>query len=394
MKLLLNLRYIYMNINLYKVALLCMLIVGNSAHAQTVTDDMFSAFQSKATVSNTGVIVPTVIEVPFISITIDREGFLVQEIQTRKLIPSYFKNASIQVSETLVAQSVAGTKSQFMVDGNPLTAVSFPILQNGSEETDIRIDSNNPITTSQLTLTLPANVTLPIAVAITARDIEGVYQTVVAKKRLASTIINFPETTSGSWRITLEYEQPLRIAELAFTQDNLPVQAEQSLRFLAQKGMSYDIFYNPDQPFTSATAESGDLRDDTNIRTVEVSQIAKNALYVALDSDDDEILDVVDNCPLESNFDQEDIDENSIGDICDDYDRDAILNNVDNCADDPNMSQSDEDGDGIGDVCDDQESRITERYMWVPWVGMGIAFLVLIVLFILVGTKPKQTPTV
>jgi len=35
----------------------------------------------------------------------------------------------------------------------------------------------------------------------------------------------------------------------------------------------------------------------------------------------------------------------------------------------------------VGDECDGEESRLTERYTWVPWVGMGLAALVLVGLF-------------
>ena len=99
--------------------------------------------------------------------------------------------------------------------------------------------------------------------------------------------------------------------------------------------------------------------------------------------DEDSVPDFVDNCVSVANQDQEDIDGNRRGDACDDYDRDGFLNSEDNCPNNPNYDQLDTDSDEIGDVCDEEESRFTEQYPWIPWVGMGIAGAVLVVLFVL-----------
>jgi gliding motility-associated-like protein len=71
------------------------------------------------------------------------------------------------------------------------------------------------------------------------------------------------------------------------------------------------------------------------------------------DADGDLIADANDNCPDIANNDQSDIDEDGIGDVCDDdIDGDGIPNEDDNCPETANPDQSDEDGDGIGDLCD------------------------------------------
>jgi len=72
------------------------------------------------------------------------------------------------------------------------------------------------------------------------------------------------------------------------------------------------------------------------------------------DTDADGVLDNIDNCPLISNENQADFDQDGIGDECDDDDdNDGILDVNDNCPLMANPNQIDIDNDGIGDVCDD-----------------------------------------
>jgi hypothetical protein len=58
------------------------------------------------------------------------------------------------------------------------------------------------------------------------------------------------------------------------------------------------------------------------------------------DADFDNVPDVLDNCPEQPNFGQQDADGDGIGNACD------------NCRNIANASQADSDGDGIGDACD------------------------------------------
>ncbi|BCD99676.1 thrombospondin type 3 repeat-containing protein [Marinagarivorans cellulosilyticus] len=84
----------------------------------------------------------------------------------------------------------------------------------------------------------------------------------------------------------------------------------------------------------------------------------------AEDSDDDGVLDYRDNCPQMANSDQADVDNDSIGDVCDatdnrpvDSDKDGYLDSFDNCPQVSNPSQDDIDWDGIGDACDVTDNR-------------------------------------
>ena len=80
------------------------------------------------------------------------------------------------------------------------------------------------------------------------------------------------------------------------------------------------------------------------------------------DRDRDGVPDAVDNCPLDSNSDQEDQDGDGTGDICDmDDDNDSIPDTIDNCPVNPNMPQGDADQDGTGNACDADTSGIDIR---------------------------------
>jgi hypothetical protein len=170
----------------------------------------------------------------------------------------------------------------------------------------------------------------------------------------------------------------------------------QMIRFLAQPNHSYNIYFNSDRPVHVRLVESGDLHFNDGILQLPLYQSIPNVRYIPADVDLDGIRDTLDNCVEVSNIDQVDINRNGRGDACDDFDRDGRMNNEDNCINIPNTNQLDEDGDGIGDACDTEESRFTERNPWVPWVGMGTAAVVLIVLFTLVarGKKPEDDVTI
>lgn len=82
------------------------------------------------------------------------------------------------------------------------------------------------------------------------------------------------------------------------------------------------------------------------------ADIVVTATFI-LDSDEDGIPDVMDNCDFVWNPGQADRDGDSIGDACDsDSDGDGFDDTIDNCPSVPNAAQTDTDGDGTGDACE------------------------------------------
>ncbi len=162
------------------------------------------------------------------------------------------------------------------------------------------------------------------------------------------------------------------------------------VRFLAQPHTIYLFYHDADRKVSIVVPEAGNLQDDSGVVYLQSVESFQNETYREQDSDGDSVPERSDNCVSEPNTDQRDVNGNGIGDVCDDFDRDGLIQSKDNCPNIPNARQEDTDGDGIGDVCDEEESRLTEKYQWIPWVGMGIAIIVLMVLFVLVAMTPKQ----
>jgi len=72
----------------------------------------------------------------------------------------------------------------------------------------------------------------------------------------------------------------------------------------------------------------------------------------SFDDDNDGWPNECDNCPDVFNPEQNNIDGDEFGDLCDlDKDGDGIPNNIDNCEDYYNPGQEDSDNDGVGDAC-------------------------------------------
>ncbi len=76
------------------------------------------------------------------------------------------------------------------------------------------------------------------------------------------------------------------------------------------------------------------------------------------DADRDGVNDDGDNCPLVPNQDQRDTDRDDRGDVCDpDDDNDTVPDNNDNCQLVPNQGQENSDDDELGDACDPDDDN-------------------------------------
>jgi len=123
----------------------------------------------------------------------------------------------------------------------------------------------------------------------------------------------------------------------------------------AHDGARHDHFGYP-IAISGATALIGASPSD---RYTPQEQWRNGAAYVfdlGRDSDEDSIIDSLDNCPRTNNGAQEDLDGDELGDACDDDDdNDGNPDSADNCPRIANPDQKNLDADTLGDACDDDD---------------------------------------
>lgn len=340
------------------------------------------------------VVVPTIIEIPFDREFIERTEFAVLDVTTDRFEPSRFIESKARAL-FLATTNTPSVDAGALVDGSSATYAAFPVPGDRAVVSIIRLTSPSPVTASGLSITLSDNVSLPQTImigAVTAPHPEG--EVIVATRALDATSVRFPETRAASWYVEFRHVQPLRIAEISLNEMGA-VAGSRVLRVLAQPGHSYRIYFNPDRSVSVPVGEAGNLSANADVKRVSASNAQNNTAYVPADSDSDSIPDARDNCVSIANSDQRDVDGNGLGDTCQDFDSDGVYNARDNCPEVPNSRQADEDGDGVGNECDDAESRLTERYPWIPWMGIGAAALVVLALFVLMMRhRPEEDPAV
>lgn len=362
------------------ILFIALFAVSTVAFAQTQEENAVASFRNISSVSVPDIKVPTVLEAPLSGVSYDPH-IAIYDTTSKVFVPHLIVGGNQQAAQPQSITATAGaTKTDRSInDGQFGTAVQYDLPESGSGFVRITYKYPKAIRSNSMTISLDQFVALPTLVTIKAQ-VNGSEKVVLSNVHPTSSSLSFLETVSDTWIIELTYAQPLRIIEL--TIENRDVSsAGSSVRFLAQPGHSYDIYQNPETIVYVGVGESGNLRDNTGVRKTTLSASKPNPAYKEADSDSDGIVDMRDNCVQTANKDQADTDGNGRGDSCDDYDRDGVINSQDNCVNEPNQSQRDTDNDGKGDTCDGEESRITEKYPMLVWLGIGFAVLVFVALF-------------
>lgn len=351
-----------------------------------------------------GIKVPTVVEVPLPKYNSFRDLLLIRDVNTGQYLGNYLKTSEVITNlESMRIQSMGTSpamvlpieEAMVLVDDKYDKSLDFNIDEKGRGSVQLNFESEKPITTSRLNLSLDRFVSLPNKIKISVREKDGELKNIYSSEKLNSDVVYFPKTTSDSFVVTLEYSQLLRINEINFVQENARSEAgEKTVRFLALPDNSYQIFYDADWFPNFSVMEKGNYTNDEGVLVLSANDsqlsVLDNSLFQESDFDSDGISDRIDNCVDIYNPDQADVDQNGRGDACDDFDRDGIINSLDNCPEVANRDQKDIDSDGVGDACDKVDDRVLESNPWLVWFGLGTAALAIIFLFVLVAKTPES----
>ena len=380
-----------------------------------------SNFKSVAIVERNDFLVPTVVDIPLTFDKNAKKSVLVTK-SGDEIVPAIVLTDVKKADLNFTATDSFGSKdANNMTDGNLTTFTQFPFQEKSTQyeivnsdvsvqksvnggtkvmnsqekfvgesgsaedesfqnEVTIDVRSNREFQADSLRFVFGKNVEMPVRIRLTALNTDGTEQVLIPEQFFAKSTLNFPKTKTDHYRITLKYVKPLRISEIVFFEQNAPQTVNNHVRFVAEPGYEYKIYYNT---LSNVNLGNIELPDLTNVSAKRLTAKSKdNPLYKKADTDDDGILDASDNCPTIANEDQLDKDNNGIGDACEDFDHDGVINAKDNCPTVPNKLQKDEDFDGVGDKCDTQESRFMEKYPWIPYVVLLIVFAVVSILVI------------
>lgn len=302
---------------------------------------------------------PTIVQISNLSqmgdyvVTDDTGKYIEQQSQTTKT-SNIILPTDVQGCTTSCKNAIT------LADGNVDTTFDFPLLSSGLQKGKIKIMYASPLETDSIVFQTTQDSYMPTAFTLM---IDG--------KRILNTIqggrAHFPKMMAQNIEIEFEYAQPIRFTEVGVGFNKVE-HVSGVVRFVYQPHQKYILYLDSPTGRESLPLPAVNLFAKNKEAEVVLEEIHKNPLYKERDTDVDDVIDSVDNCPLQKNSDQKDSNGNAVGDVCDDYDYDGVPTYMDNCPVDANPNQMDIDRDGIGDVCDKEESRTTEKYPWMPWV--------------------------
>lgn len=338
------------------VALFTLLSVGG-AYAFDL-----SGFQNVSSIEKKDFTAPTVVE---LSSTVAEPFLITSTDGTTPQVQSEVKEKIVLPSSVQACKGDVCTTEPGLLDGSRDTTVDYFLAQAGTNRGSIKVTYQTPITTNQVDFETTADSYRPSEFSLFA---DG--KLILAGARPGET--KFPRITGTTFEIQFSYDKPIRFTEagVGYTKN-----VEKRVRFVYEPGKVYQVYSGGTRKTDESLRASANLFDSTRVVTpVAVTDMRANESFREQDTDGDGVPDVRDNCANTANSDQQDGDKNGVGDACDDYDFDGVPTYKDNCPQLANPDQRDTDGDKLGDACDSEESRVTEKYKWLQWVALLLAF--------------------
>ena len=204
------------------------LLTGFVAYAVENSD--VSAFRSFKEIGEVKDIrVPTVVEVPLEHETLGRESFAVLEKETEAYQPYYLHVQTTGTPTSVIAETAASSGAPgHLLDRNFESAVTYDLPVEGLGRAEIILKTPKPVSSNSISVILAPHVAPPVSVELRATTETG-DKVIVARKNFPGQTILFPETNASVWRLTFEYAQPLRIAEITLEQKNVSYSVTKSL---------------------------------------------------------------------------------------------------------------------------------------------------------------------
>lgn len=387
-------------ISMYKTLLLCALLLPLSVGAQETTKNPLSdrdksLFQQKAEIVIPQRTVPIVVdvEVPFAPATPDTHVVVdnATAVPQPSIVMTRRKKQGVTFDVSTKNKQIRSPQAMF--DGSVETFAEFPFSERYDAKGRIiaqtaifDVVASRPIDTDGFTINVGPHITLPQSIRVSAIQDDGSERLLLPRKNVYNAHVSFPRITADHFRIEITYRDVLRIHEIFFKEFGAPISQVEHVRFIAQPGASYSIYYNADHYVKIDAGETPQLQRESRPTRATLTPM-RNDFYHMADTDDDGVNDANDNCVTTPNPDQIDKDTNGIGDACEDFDRDGIINQKDNCPNVPNRAQKDIDADGVGDVCDDTENRFLARYPWLPTATIILVGAIVVMLIVLTLKK-------
>jgi hypothetical protein len=178
-------------------------------------------FRSVANVTVLNIKVPSVLEV---SLPVQSYSGVLAVYD--KTVSDFVPNIIVgEIEKNVVPIDVASSNSDSfeinsIADGNYKTYKDFDLPSVGTGVLETSFLFAKEIRSDSIKLSLGQYVALPQFVTIKAK-VEGGDKVILSKYKPTGSIINFKETTSGEWKIILEYSQPIRINEITISNLNL-----------------------------------------------------------------------------------------------------------------------------------------------------------------------------